>query len=267
MIRAAVLGTPIAHSLSPLLHSRAYEILGVEGDYSRIDLAEVEFPNFFNESLKDSWTGFSLTMPLKEVAFLPEFGISLDPRALKIHSVNTLIRAGNSYHGLSTDVLAFDRLLESTTFTRVAVIGAGGTARAALGALDGLVDRVDVLRRSESRDESLLGCVSATDLKMFNMECSLREYDLVISTTPAGVTDLLADSLTEANGTLIEALYKPWPTALSEKWQALGGNVKHGLDLLVEQALDQIQLMTGKSFDYAQMRATLLSDALEFVKE
>ena len=124
-------------------------------------------------------------------------------------------------------------------------------------------------RNSMFGDLSDAAGLSASGLRSIRYVKEIPDLDFGVANDmlPAGVTDLLADSLTEANGTLIEALYKPWPTALSAKWQDLGGNVKHGLDLLVEQALDQIQLMTGKSFDYAQMRATLLSDALEFVKQ
>ena len=262
MIKAAVLGTPITHSLSPFLHNRAYEILGIDGDYTRIELDFPNFPNFLSGAMREEWTGFSLTMPLKEASFLPELDISLDPRAQKISSVNTLIKFGKSFRGISTDVLAFDRFLSSLTFSNVAIIGAGGTARAALGALDGMVEHVNILRRTTSRDGALEKCVDSTSLRFRPMNSVLSQFDLVISTTPAGVTDSLAHAMTAANGTLIEVLYNPWPTQLSAKWISLGGSVKHGLDLLVEQALDQIQLMTGASFDYATMRATLLEEVL-----
>ncbi len=262
MIKAAVLGSPIEHSLSPFLHKRAYEILQIEGEYFKIEVDDLAFPSFLNNAKESDWTGFSLTMPLKEASFLPELKISVDPRAAKIHSVNTLIRIGDAYNGLSTDVLAFDRLLAQITFRKVAIIGAGGTARAALGALDGLVDSVDVMRRSAARDLLLGKCMDSTQLNLKSMESSLEGYDLVISTTPAGVSDAIASRVTSADGTLIEALYAPWPTNLSAKWGSLGGNVIHGLHILVEQALDQIHLMSGKSFDYAHMRSILLEEAI-----
>jgi len=264
VIRAAVLGSPIAHSLSPFIHMRAYEILGIEGMYEKFDLGIEEFAAFSEEAKSNGWTGFSLTMPLKEVAF--SSGFSIDPRATKIHSANTLIRTGNSYHALSTDVLAFDRILKNLDFQRVAVIGGGGTARAALGALDGRAEEIDVLLRNTSREAQLSACVEFVSLNFLPMESNLDGYDLLISTTPAGATDAIAQSLRVANGTLIEALYKPWPTNFSARWLELGGNVVHGLDLLVEQALDQIHLMTNISFDFSVMRSTLLSEVISHQK-
>ena len=265
MIKAAVLGSPIEHSLSPLIHQRAYEILGVDGVYDRHEVTEETFPKFIAEALNGSWTGFSLTMPLKEVAFTS--GFECDSRAVRIQSANTLIRMGDSFLATSTDVLAFDRLLGGRDFSRVAVIGSGGTARAALGALDLLTDHVTVIQRSSHRNELLRSAVAHCALEFRGMETVLDAFDLVISTVPAGASDNLAEqirlSASQIEGTLIEVLYKPSPTALSKVWGEKGGAVLDGLDLLVEQALDQIRLMTSSSFDYAQMRESLLA----YVKE
>jgi len=148
-------------------------------------------------------------------------------------------------------------------FTNVAVIGGGGTARAALAALDGRVSALTIVQRSDKRNELLSACVDKTALIFAPMQTSLDSFDLVISTTPAGVSDIFVSTISKSPGTLIESLYKPWPTKLSAAWQDNGGKVVHGLDLLVEQALDQISLMTHQSFDYASMRATLLADVLE----
>ena len=129
MIRAAVLGSPISHSLSPLIHQYAYAILGVEGSYERFEISEATFPNFIEQAMDESWTGFSLTMPLKEAAFSSSF--PCDERTERIHSANTLIHNGRTFVATSTDILAFDRLLAQVTFSRVAIIGSGGTARTA----------------------------------------------------------------------------------------------------------------------------------------
>jgi len=258
MIKAAVLGSPIQHSLSPLIHKKAYEILGVEGSYERFDINADKFDAFIESTLHQPWTGFSMTMPLKESAFSHNFDV--DSRALKIHSANTLIRMGESYRALSTDVLAFDRILAGIDFSQVIVIGGGGTARAALGALDGLVEKVAVVQRSSVRNQQLLSCVESTELNFVDFAYPLDGHDLVISTTPQGVSDIYADQVTGDAKTLIEVLYKPSPTMLSGAWLKNGGSVVDGLDLLVEQALDQLHLMTGISFDYASMRATLLEE-------
>jgi shikimate dehydrogenase len=258
MIRAAVLGSPIQHSLSPLIHTKAYELLGIEGSYERFDVGVDQFEEFIESSLSQSWTGFSMTMPLKESAFKYDFDV--DSRSSKIQSANTLIREGSSYRVLSTDVSAFDRILTGITFSEVLLIGGGGTARAALGALDGLVEKITIVQRSDARNNQLKACVDSSELNFVDFSHQLNAYDLVISTTPQGVSDIFAERVNSDVKTLIEVLYKPSPTKLSEAWLKHGGNVINGLDLLVEQALDQIHLMTGASFDYAWMRTALLEE-------
>ena len=258
MIKAAVLGSPIQHSLSPMIHKKAYEILGIEGSYDRIDINADQFENFIASSFSHPWTGFSMTMPLKESVFAHD--IDVDSRATKIRSANTLIRMGSSYRALSTDVMAFDRILAGIDFSHVLLIGGGGTARAALGALDGLVEKIVVVQRSDSRNDQLLSCVDSSELKFADFTQQLNGFDLVISTTPTGVSDIYADRVNSDARTLIEVLYKPSPTIFSAAWLKNGGQVIDGIDVLVEQALDQIHLMSDISFDYASMRSALLDE-------
>ena len=260
MKRAAVLGSPIGHSLSPFIHNRAYEILGFSGEYEKFDVKNEELETFIARKSTDEWIGFSLTMPLKESIF--DLGLEIDKRAKKLRTANTLLRDGNTFKALSTDVLAFERILGQLEFTSVASSGGGGTARAALGSLDGKVAAVTILQRDNKRNELLSACADSSHLTFADMKTSLESFDLVISTTPSGVSDTFVPTISSSTGTLIEVLYKPWPTSLASAWAANGGRVIHGLDLLVEQALDQITLMTNMRFDYESMRETLLADVL-----
>jgi shikimate dehydrogenase len=98
MINAAVLGSPISHSLSPLLHQTAYSLLGIEGSYSAIEVKGEELIEFIEGSLNQDWRGFNLTMPLKEGIFDSQ-AVNLDERATLIRSANTLIREGSRYRG------------------------------------------------------------------------------------------------------------------------------------------------------------------------
>jgi shikimate dehydrogenase len=91
------------------------------------------------------------------------------------------------------------------------------------------------------------------------MSSPLDDYDLIIQTTPSGVFDEYVEATTRASGILLEALYKPWPTRLVSRYEQLGGKVISGKELLVEQALYQIELFTGTKFDFKQMRSELLS--------
>ena len=264
MIRAAVLGSPISHSLSPKIHSKAYEILGLHASYEAIEVTEETFLNFFQSLGSDrgqsSWSGFSLTMPLKEIV-LKEFRNG-DLIAERINSANTLYKSEGSWKVTSTDYLAFENLFlgcNLSTDSKVAIIGGGGTARAAIGVLNSKVETVDVLLRSAERMQGLIKAAPDLLINLLTMSSPLDDYDLIIQTTPSGVFDEYADATMRASGILLEALYKPWPTRLVSRYEQLGGKVISGKELLVEQALYQIELFTGTKFDFKQMRSELLS--------
>lgn len=261
MIKAAVLGSPIAHSLSPKIHSRAYDLLGLKSDYIAIEVDEKSFPDIFrklesNEGGSD-WSGFSLTMPLKEIVL--QYCNAADPIAMRIDSGNTLFRSNGLWQVTSTDYLAFHNLLKVSKDSKVAIIGGGGTARAAIGSLNSRVDEVDVLLRSESRMPALVKAAPELRVNRLDMTHDLNQYDLIIQTTPAGVFDDYVSNTTRAKGTLLEALYKPSPTNLAKRYKELGGEVITGKELLVEQALFQIELFTGQKFDFTEMRSALLA--------
>lgn len=261
MIKAAVLGSPITHSLSPALHKRAYELLGLPASYSSIELIPERSLDFFTRALKEDWTGFSLTMPLKETIFdlAGSLDFEIEPIATRMRSANTILKVGEVFRASSTDRTGFIRLLERVKKDRVAVIGGGGTARAVLGALDGVARNIDFLLRNSARSEALSTIASSSSVNFYSLDHSLEGYDLVISTVPAGASDLIADSLNFNVPTLFEVLYNPYPTKLLAKAISLESTVFDGIDLLVEQALDQIALFSGAAFEYSGMRQELLA--------
>jgi len=256
MIKAAVLGSPISHSLSPLLHNAAYKELGLKADYQAIDVTLEKAPEFFSRALREEWTGFSLTMPLKESVF--SSGFEIDPDALRMRSANTLLYKNGNFSALSTDRTAFIRLLEPVKRERVAIIGGGGTARAALSALDSPSVAVDFLLRSEQRSQMLSQIANSSQVGFFDMEHDLQGYDLIISTVPAGASELVASKNWSKEAIFFEVLYNPFPTAALKKAKELGCKTMDGMQLLVEQALDQVHLFSGTEFDYDQMRSLLL---------
>jgi shikimate dehydrogenase len=261
MIKAAVIGSPITHSLSPKIHRKAYEILGLAASYNAIEVSESSFPDFFSglqsEDGSSAWSGFSLTMPLKEIVL--RHCESADSITTAINSGNTLYRTDSTWKVTSTDFLAFENLLDVSKEAKVAIIGGGGTARAAIGALNTKVKAVDVLLRSESRMPALIKAAPNLNVNRLDMSEPLDNYDLIIQTTPSNVFDQYALNTKRANGVLLEALYKPWPTKLVERYEGLGGRIISGKELLVEQALHQIELFSGNKFDFSEMRLNLLA--------
>jgi len=256
VIKAAVLGSPIVHSLSPLLHRTAYQLLGVEAEYSALDMQPDVARTFLATALESGWTGFSLTMPLKETIF--DLNFEVDPLASRMRSANTLVKHDATFKASSTDASAFARLLERTKKDRVAIIGGGGTARAALGALDSSATSIDFLLRTPSRSQTLGDIAEKSRLDFFDMSHDLTSYDLVISTVPSGTSVRVLGLIEKFRGTFFEVLYNPSPTQALQYAKDRGNSTFDGLDLLVEQALDQISLFSGVEFDYASMRAELL---------
>lgn len=265
MIKLAVAGSPISHSLSPLLHTTAYELLGVKATFLTEELTDLDFGEFYFSAKASGYRGLALTMPLKEISI--GFVDRVDPIAKQISSINTIIFESTGSIGLSTDLMAFKSLLKPYFGKRIGILGAGGTARAAIGALKGTGSEVTVLTRSMTRHDQLHA--AAVDLELdfldwHNFE-EIQDRDLIISTTPAGATDGL--SVISSKADFFEVIYHPWPTELAKRYQNLGKVVIGGLSLLVEQALFQIKYFSQKDFDFDQMRQTLLKVGYDAIRK
>lgn len=273
--RAAVLGSPIAHSLSPLLHRAAYARLGLSGwTYERYEVDEAALPGFIDglagEGSGGRWAGLSLTMPLKR-AVIPLLD-EVDPAARAVNAVNTLIfRPDGSRYGANTDVTGLaaalrERGIGPTSLQSAAVLGAGATAGSALAALSDLVKGpITIYVRNPARLEEFDSLVRHFALELdprpWSEARNAADFDLVVNTTPAGVADHLADHLPPTVGTLFDVLYHPWPTPLAAAWSAHAGQVLGGQDLLVHQAVRQVELMTGLE-DRAPEILTAMREAL-----
>jgi shikimate dehydrogenase len=269
--RAAVCGKPIAHSLSPVVHTAGYAAAGLFGwTYSSIECAESELPALV-AGLGPEWAGLSLTMPLKEVGLA--VAASASPVAIAVGAANTLVRRPDgAWYADNTDVSGMVRVLTDARVSpapSIAVLGAGGTARAVLAAARefGATEVTVVTRRAEALDE-LAPAAAALGLRLTGLpwESAPDAFgaDAVISTVPKGVADPLAAAATWRPGTvLVDAIYDPWPTPLAEAAAAQGVRVASGLDLLLAQALSQFEQFTGVTpAPEAPMRAALTAAAV-----
>ncbi len=252
MIRGAVLGSPISHSLSPLLHSDAFRYLGINGNYEAIEVGSGELAGFLKEG-KRNFDYFSLTMPLKEELLTLDYPISEIAR--KSQSANTLFKSGQEWMVTSTDGVGFINSLRHIAFENfesVLILGAGGTARAIASALDGIASSITVMGRTNARKESLESIVrnSSFNYIRWSDNQSLTPYSLIVNTTPAGAADLLAENIDyQVTGLLYEVIYKPWPTVLVNKWNSLEARHISGLELLIYQGIEQIRIAIALDFD------------------
>ena len=265
LVKAAVLGSPVSHSFSPVLYNAAYAALDLDHSYYAIETREPELGAFL-ESVDAQWLGVSLTMPLKEVAF--KFADSCDDLAQLTGAINTLV-FGSKTKAFNTDVLGIvDALTESgkDQISTGVIFGSGATARSSLVALHRLgANHVTCVARNQSDIARLAVVANEVGIDFKSAELSDTNWmssDVVINTTPKGVLDEIAREVYGPSGILLDVVYNPWPTQLAASWAITGGAIVSGLSMLLHQAGHQVTLMTGQPAPIAQMRAALNAELL-----
>jgi shikimate dehydrogenase len=277
-LRAAVLGHPIEHSLSPTLHRAAYAALGLDGwRYDALDVTSDDLPELLR-GLDDGWAGLSLTMPLKQTV-LPLLD-HVEPLAEVVGAVNTVLVQGAPGRpvlvGANTDVHGLvsalgERLVRGRGPLTAAVLGAGATAASALAALAQLGCTTPVVHvRSVGRAGSLMRAAHRMGVEpryapLDDAAASVAAADVVISTLPAHAADGLAAQLAAdgvhgtdgVRGVLLDVVYDPRPTALAQAWEARGGAVVGGERMLLHQAVEQVRLMTSRPAPLEAMERAL----------
>ncbi|ASW54673.1 shikimate dehydrogenase [Plantactinospora sp. KBS50] len=263
-MRAAVLGKPIGHSLSPVIHNAGYAAAGLPGwSYTAIECAEAELPGLV-AGLGAQWAGVSLTMPLKEAALAVAGEVA--PVAAAVGAANTLVRrTDGSWYAENTDVVGMVEVLTAAGVpagAQVTVLGAGGTARAALAAAARLAAAgVTVLARRPAAIDELHPVAAALGVPLAGADWAdapRLDADVVISTVPRGVADPLAGAVRWRPGCVyFDAVYDPWPTPLAVAAEAAGCPVVSGLDLLLAQAVGQFELFTRRTAPRTAMAAAL----------
>jgi len=281
-MHAAVLGHPIAHSLSPTLHNAAYQALGLDDwHYDAIDIEPAGLPELLTEKLlkRDDWMGFSVTMPLKPeiVPWLlsrdvQDIGadIAISPLVTATGAANTLFRnKSKCLCAENTDVYgiiaALREVVRHGPIEEIAILGAGATAASALAAAQKLgAQQIVVYTRPGSASLPTLREV-ATRLGVTFLErelaataSELATYDAVVSTMPKHAADSIAADLKQVGGVLLDVVYDPRPTELQSTWSALGGAIVGGERMLLHQAARQVELMTGQPAPLKAMDDALL---------
>jgi shikimate dehydrogenase len=259
--RAAVLGRPVGHSLSPLLHRAAYAALGLTGwTYDALDLGPEDLPVLL-AGLGPEWRGFSVTMPCKQAAVAVADAVEPLPRLLG--AANTLVHTAEGWRAENTDVHGVGMALQTGGVERVAhaaIVGAGGTAAAAAVALAELgAEHVDVLVRAPDRAADVVRVLGALGVaaEVRPLSPGAVEAPVVVSTVPIGAHPDLASLGWRAGQTLLDVLYAPWPTPLAGRAGAAGARVISGIEVLFWQATVQVELMTGQPAPLGPMRAAL----------
>lgn len=272
MTWAAVIGSPIEHSLSPVIHRAAWAQLGIDGwEYHRLEQDTDSLPGFI-AGLRADCAGLSVTMPCKQ-AVMPLLDV-IDPLASAVGAVNTIIPSSGVLAGFNTDVTGIASAVRRACSmagcsapSSALVLGARATASSALAALGELgITSSTVAARRFGGPGSVVAAASRLGVTIEQVLWSDAEAvdraassaDLVISTLPASAADPLAERLRVREGQiLLDVVYSPRDTALRRAFENAGGVVAEGTDMLIFQAGAQVQLMTGRSPDTGVMREAL----------
>lgn len=254
-MRCAVLGRPIAHSLSPALHRAGYAAVGLDWSYDAVEVGSEGLAGFL-DGLGAEWRGLSLTMPLKR-AVVPLVD-TLAGRAVQAQAANTVILDRGRRVGHNTDIPGAAAALRERydgSVETAAVVGGGATAASLLLALADLgCRRAHLVVRSRERAAETLAAVARHPSPPEVVFDEVADVDVVVSTVPAEAQQEAVLALGRRSSVVFEVLYHPWPTPLSAQATRLGQPLVGGLDLLVHQAASQFELMTGRSAPVAAMR-------------
>jgi len=264
-MHCAVLGDPIAHSLSPVLHRAGYAAVGLDWDYDRVRVDEAGLAVFV-AGLDASWRGLSLTMPLKRTALT--LAAEVSDRARLAGAANTLVLEGGAVVlADNTDLpgaVAAVRERYDGPVTAGTVLGGGATAASTGLALCELGARtVTLMVRSPERAAEAVSAIarhpSGPRVEVRSLAGDPVDGEVVVSTVPADAQDPELVNRCADVPVVFEVLYDPWPTPLAAA--ARNGVLVGGMDLLVHQAALQFELFTGIAAPLEAMRTAGL-DAL-----
>jgi len=260
----AVLGSPIAHSLSPAMHRAAYRVLGLDWTYEAVEVHEGGLAEFVG-ALGDDVRGLSVTAPLKREAAMVGHRQSGDVETLGV--ANTLIIEDGLISAHNTDVpgaaAAIEELGAKTPVT-ARILGGGATAASvALTLVRMGVEELDFVVRDPARaveaEAVARGRGVVVTVRLLD-EPLLDRVDLLVSTVPGGAIGARAHELIDSSRAVFDVVYEPWPTALGHAAQESGVPLVTGLDLLAHQAALQVELMTGSVISPQVLREAALAE-------
>ncbi|MDK8274161.1 MAG: shikimate dehydrogenase [Varibaculum cambriense] len=267
---AAVIGSPIQHSLSPFLHQAAYRDLGLNIDYRRIEITKETIGSFL-ASWPEGLVGLSVTMPLKQV-IIPLLS-QVDGLAKAVGAVNTVVPfPGGITAGFNTDVYGLVTAIKEAkgrefSPERAVIVGSGATASSALAALGELqAGQINLLARRVSGAGNAVQAATRLGIDPGYMPLAagekaretLQAADLIISTVPRAVLDDFYQTISfNPEQTVLDIVYDPWPSELVKQASRSGATIISGKVMLLHQALMQVKLFTSRTPNLEAMRTAL----------
>lgn len=267
-----VIGDPIEHTLSPAMHNAAFQALFLDWIYLPFRVSRADLSKALYGIRALNIRGVSVTIPHKVAvtAILDE----LDPLAMNIGAVNTILNSGGKLKGFNTDAPGFIRAFTERNIElenkNVVVLGAGGAARAVCFALAENKAAVTILNRTVEKAEELAADISDTGVKQVgaaglnavNLESALKDADILVNTTSSGMspdTDstLVTADMIKPGMTVYDIVYNPSRTRLLAEAETAGARTISGMEMLLWQGVQSFEIWTGLKAPVEIMRRKL----------
>lgn len=270
----AVIGDPIAHTLSPAMHNAAFQALGIDAVFLAFKVAPGQVADAIRGMRGMGIRGLNVTMPDKDVVipYLDE----IDETAMFLNSVNTVLNESGRLRGFSTDGAGAHRALEENGVKlvgkKLVLLGAGGAARAIAFTLARETKELVILNRTPEKISDLAQVlntkfqkkITAGPLTPVNIEQSLRDADVLVNATSVGMSpdekrSLVKPSWLRPDLTVMDIIYNPLETELAKEAKAAGARVISGVEMLVHQGAASFEIWTGKAAPVEVMRQAVLN--------
>lgn len=261
MKRVALLGFPISHSVSPLMHTAAFSALNLPWHYEALETSSAKLPNAVEKIRHEGWAGANVTVPHKVdiIDLLDE----ITPPSDDIGAVNTIVNEGGHLKGYNTDLPGF--LIDAhargveTTGRSALILGSGGAARAVAFALASRGTKIRIICRHEQRGQNIakdLGRRQHDEISVFawteeSFNIAAQDCALIVNATPLGMSPCVeispwpAGTSLPAGAFVYDVVYNPPVTRLVKDARAAGLQACGGLGMLVEQGALAFELWTG----------------------
>ncbi|MGJ5711808.1 shikimate dehydrogenase [Staphylococcus auricularis] len=262
-MKFAVIGHPIQHSLSPVMHNANFSALGEDHTYEALDIPEQHFRHIKDIIAEKDLNGFNVTIPHKEhiIPYLDD----IDPKARDIGAVNTVHIKDGRWIGYNTDGIGYVKGLHAVypnlNEARILILGAGGASKGIAHALDDVVSKpISVANRTMRRFENWN--LEVQQLSLDEAENTLEQFDIIINTTPAGMNGDTGQVISLENiapKTLVsDIVYIPAKTPILLDAEQKGNPIYNGLDMFVYQGAESYQIWTGHQANIDIMKDIVL---------
>lgn len=263
-MKYAVIGHPISHSLSPIMHNANFSKLGLENKYEALDIPVEQFPLIKDKISTLGLKGFNVTIPHKE-RILP-FLDDIDEQSKTVGAVNTVLIEDGKWIGYNTDGIGYvsglSQVYDDLKNAYILILGAGGASKGIANELTKVVSpKLTIANRTMSRFKDWKLDINA--ISLMDAEKHLDEFDIVINTTPAGM-DKNYECVINLNNLSPETLvsdivYIPYKTPILKEAELKGNPIYNGLDMFVYQGAESFKIWTGKQAHIETMKQTVLN--------